>query len=252
MTKASDVTWREPSTVPALQVDAIHVWRASLPETSARRESLQRFLDSDEQGRAARFRFACDRERFVIRRGLLRVILGRYLDQDPGQLRFQQGENGKPAIADDSARDVLSFNMTHSHDLALYAITRHRPVGIDVERHRKDLEYMQIAEEFFSHREVAELRALTGNAQLQAFFNLWTCKEAFAKATGAGLSLPLSQIEVHTDTAGLRAFGSIEGSTEQATEWSLHELSTIPDYSAALVARGRDWKLSCWQWTNGE
>ena len=162
----------------------------------SRLPNLKQVLSADEHARAERFYFQKDRERFMVARGLLRTVLGRYLNQEPSQLRFCYSPYGKPALATGSGRNTLRFNVSHSHGLALYAITCGRELGVDVELIRPELPDEEIAERFFSFQEVSGLRALPPNMRLEAFFNCWTLKEAYIKARGEGLSLPLDQFDV--------------------------------------------------------
>ena len=174
----------------------MHVWRAALDVPESQVRSLWDTLTADERQRAEHYVFEKDRTHFVVARGLLRVLLGRYLRQDPPHLRFTYGPHGKPALATDTGGGALRFNVSHSHGLALYAITRGREVGVDVERIRPEVAQEKIAERFFSPREVTLLRALPAPLQATAFFACWTRKEAYIKATGEGLTLPLDQFDV--------------------------------------------------------
>ena len=153
-------------------------------------------LAADERTKAERYYFERDRLRFIIAHGVLRAILSLYLNESPKRLSFCEGSHGKPALALDSGGDSIRFNMSHSHRMALYAVTRSREVGIDLEFVRCDLEAEQIAERVFSPREIAELRALPAALRRNAFFLCWTRKEAYIKAKGEGLSLPLDQFDV--------------------------------------------------------
>lgn len=132
--------------------------------------------------------------------------------------------------------------------MALYAITRGREVGIDLEFIRCDLEAEQIAERFFSHSEIATLRALPKHFQKCAFFLGWTRKEAYIKARGEGLSLPLDQFDVSLIPGEPAALLSTQPDSDDAFRWSLQELTLASGYVAALAVEGRGWSLSCWQW----
>src|SRR5262245_49624616 len=117
-----------------LENDEVHVWRAVLDRTPMRVRSLRQLLAANEQGRADRFRFQKDREHFIVARGLLRIILGRYLNRQPNQLRFGYSQYGKPALSEESGCPGLRFNLSHSHGLALFAVSRGREVGVDIEQ----------------------------------------------------------------------------------------------------------------------
>ncbi len=246
----SDSLWPPAPRQLELPPDEVHVWRADLDAAAPSARSLSTLLSLDETARAQRFRFATDRDRFIARRGLLRVLLGTYLHQDPSQVRFVYDANGRPALAGDPGEDHPSFSLTHSRGLALYAITSRRAVGVDVEYHRINTDCLKIAEQFFSAREVEALQGRADGSQVRDFFALWTCKEACLKALGTGLSLPLDQVEVDLGEAGFPVLRSLQGDPHEAAEWSLRQLVAKPDYSAALAVRGHDWKLRCWDWTH--
>ena len=188
--------WGLPPEKIILGSNEVHVWRASLDEFPSQIDIFLHTLAADEQKRAERFYFQRDRERFITAHGVLRAILGLYLNRAPKYLSFRYSSHGKPALAWESGGDAIRFNMSHSHGVALYAVTRDREVGIDVEFIRRDLAVEQIAERFFSRRETATLRALPTALREHAFFLCWTRKEAYIKARGEGLSLPLDQFDV--------------------------------------------------------
>src|SRR5438132_2402197 len=240
--------WRSAPETLSLRSNDVHVWRAALdvPESDVRR--LGDTLADDERRRAERFIFQNDRAHFVVARGLLRVLLGRYLQHDPQHLRLVYGPHGKPELASDVGGTGLRFNVSHSHGLALYAITRHREIGVDVERIRPEVASETIAEHFFSPREVAVLRALPATLQATAFFACWTCKEAYIKARGEGLSLPLDQFAVSLAPAEPAALLYTAMAADDASRWSMIELVPGASYKAALVVEGSGWQLRCWQW----
>ena len=228
--------------------DEVHVWRASLDEPASQIDSFLRTLAADERARAERFYFHRDRERFITAHGVLRAILGLYLNRAPECLSFRYSSHGKPTLAGEYAGDRLHFNMSHSQGVALYAIARGREIGIDVEFIRCNLKVEQIAERFFSDPEIATLRALPKHLQKYAFFLGWTRKEAYIKARGEGLSLPLDQFDVSLTPGEPAALLSTQPDSAEALRWSLQELSLAPGYVAAIAVEGRGLSLSCWQW----
>jgi 4'-phosphopantetheinyl transferase len=142
----------------------------------------------------------------------------------------------------------LSFNLTHSHQLALYAVTRRREIGVDLEYVRADFADEQIAERFFSPREVAALRTVPENLLKEAFFHCWTRKEAYVKAKGEGLSIPLDQFDVSLAPGEPALLLSTRDDPQEADRWSLQALFPGSGYVAALAVEGRTWRLKCWQW----
>jgi 4'-phosphopantetheinyl transferase len=240
-------SWCSPPDSLKLGCDEVHVWRASLNCTAAQVEILKHTLSAEELRRAGRYRFQKDREHFIVVRGLLRTILGRYLDVEPGQLRFCYGPHGKPALEMEPGEDTLSFNLSHSHELGLFAVSRGRELGVDVEYIHAHLADDQIAERFFSPREVALLRDLPKDVRREAFFIFWTRKEAFIKATGKGLSLPLNQFEVSLVPGKPIVLLSANDDHQKTFRWSLQALAAASGYAAALCVEGHDWRLKSWQ-----
>ena len=246
-----DDLWQPLPEDLALGFGDVHVWRASVDLAAEHVDYFQPLLAPDEQARAARFRFPKDRDRFIVAHGILRAMLARYLAVEPGALRFCYSRNGKPSLAEETGGGTLCFNLSHAHGLALYAVTHGREVGIDVEYIRTDLANEQIAERFFSPREVSTLRSLPTADRLEAFFNCWTRKEAYIKARGDGLSLPLNRFDVSLAPGEPAALVSTPGDPPEAYRWSLKALSPGPGYVGALAVRGYSWRLKCWQWPGG-
>lgn len=240
--------WNAPPAVLTLSSHDVHVWRTSLELSAAHVQRLRQTLAADEIARAERFYFEKDRRHFIVARGVLRMILSRYLGLDPRQLGFCYSSYGKPALATAPGRDWLRFNVSHSHELALYAITRGREVGIDIEYMRDNLATDTIAESYFSPREVAVLRALPADLRHEAFFTCWTRKEAYIKARGEGLSFPLDQFDVSLAPGEPAALLRTLGDPHEASRWSLQALTPGTGYAAALVVEGHGWQLTCWQW----
>jgi 4'-phosphopantetheinyl transferase len=240
--------WSFPPKALALSRDEVHVWRAALDQNPPQVQSFLRNLAADEQARAGKFHFERDREHFIVARGLLRAILGGYLNRSPECLSLSYSSHGKPSPAGESGGDAIHFSVSHSQGVALYAFTRGREVGIDIEHIRLDLAVAEIAEQFFSQREVAKLRALPTEVQRQGFFNCWTRKEAYIKARGEGLSLPLDQFDVSLAPEEPAAILGTQWDPSEASRWSLQELTPGPGYVAALAVEGHGWRLACWQW----
>jgi 4'-phosphopantetheinyl transferase len=228
--------------------DEVHVWRAALNQPALQVQNLWLTLVADERARAERFHFPTDREHFIVARGVLRAILGGYLKRHPSELCFCYSSYGKPALTTELGEATLSFNLSHSHGLALYAVAHRRALGIDVEWLRPDLANEKIAEHFFSAREVAALRALSNELQTEAFFHCWTRKEAYIKARGEGLSFPLNRFDVSLVPGEPAALLRTLDDPLEATRWSLQELHPGPGYVAALAVEGQHWRLQSWQW----
>jgi 4'-phosphopantetheinyl transferase len=241
--------WGFTSKNPPLDRGKVHLWQAQLDPLATYFERFEDSLSSDERQRAERFRFQRDRRRFIVARALLRILIGRYLQKEPAQVQFNYGPNGKPSLAgDDNA--ALRFNLSHSEGLALYAVTRGREIGVDVEYIGKNLDIGTLAERFFSPREIAALKSLPDHEKHRAFFACWTRKEAYLKARGDGLSVALDSFSVLLNPDEPPVLLSVEGDPEETSRWSLLELDPGPSYVAALAVEGHNWRLRSWQLTD--
>jgi len=241
------------NTAPArlvLRHEEIHAWRVSLVGERQDYEGYWATLAPDEKARAERYHFDRDRVRFVVARGVLRMILGRYLNLEPQEVRFSYTEYGKPYLPYNLASSDITFNLTHSHDLAVLAVTRARQIGVDLEFVRPDLASESIAERFFARDEVTTLFSLPPLVRTQAFFHCWTRKEAFIKAVGEGLSYPLNQFTVAFTPEDPPALLEIRGSVTEARRWALFELAPGEGYVGALAVQRKDttFPLQLWQW----
>jgi 4'-phosphopantetheinyl transferase len=242
--------WSSPPRTLVLDGDQVHVWRATLDQAPSQVQGFLHILAPDEQARASRHYFERDRKHFIVARGILRAILGGYLNRAPECLSFCYNAHGKPGLARQSDGDAIRFNVSHSHGLALYAVTRGRQVGIDIEHIRFDVAVAEIAKRFFSRREVATLLALPTEVQRQAFFRCWTRKEAYIKALGEGLSLPLDQFDLPPAAGEPHTAPGAQRDPSETRRWSLQELTPASGYAASLAVEGHDWRLVCWQWPN--
>jgi 4'-phosphopantetheinyl transferase len=235
-----------------LENNAVHIWRAYLDQPQPGLDQLRQTLAQDELQRAARFAFAHDSARFIAGRGVLRAILGQYLDLRPDLLHFEYGAAGKPALAQAFASHNLCFNLAHSHGLAIYAVARGRAIGVDVERIRADVDVEQIASTAFAPAELAELLALPAAQRLPAFFACWARKEAYVKARGDGLSLPGDQFQVLLAPGAPPKLLRTEWDHQEASDWSLYDLDAGEEYAAALAAEGHDHTMTYRDWPGME
>jgi 4'-phosphopantetheinyl transferase len=227
----------------ALGGSEVHVWNIDLARSTSDIGVLWAVLGSDETARAARFRFERDRVRFVVAHAATRQILGAYLGAAPAALRFDTGDHGKPRLASPWAESGLRFNLSHSYDVALCGVTRGRELGVDVERVRALEDLDGLATRVFSPRELKALGQLTGVARTSGFFNGWTRKEAFIKALGTGLSHPLERFDVSLTPGAPARLERVEGSEEQAHQWTLLDVGLDAECAAAIVVHGRDVRL---------
>lgn len=227
----------------------VHLWRLALDQPAAALRAMAGTLSLEEQLRAAHFRFDRDRARFTAARGLLRALLGRYLRVAPAEVRFRDGPMGKPSLAwPPGEHPLLEFNLSHSLDVALCAVALGRRVGVDVEHVQPDIEYEDVAAYAFSLAEQRSLRALATQSRPRAFFTCWTLKEAYIKARGDGLHLPLDQFDVSLDVNVAQRLVGHRLDPDETTRWEVRPLDLgSPDYAAALAVEGHGWQLSRWK-----
>lgn len=223
-----------------LGADEVHLWQATLDDHSP--ADLSSLLSEDEAERARRFHFEKDRNHYTVARGLLRRVLAAYLDSDPVDLQFAYADKGKPFLAGNH-RGALNFNLAHSQGMAIYAFSQGRELGVDLERLREDFGGEKIAARFFSANEINELRKVPENLKTRAFFNCWTRKEAYIKARGEGLSMPLDEFDVSLAPGEPAAFLGNHKDAGEILRWSMQSLSVAEGYVAALVVEGHDWQL---------
>lgn len=226
----------------------VHLWRASLDLPSDRVKDLERFLSPDELNRAKRFVVRSARDRYTVARAVLRNILSRYLSAAPADLRFSYTEFGKPGLAHPSSS--VGFNVSHSHNLAVYALTTGGPVGVDVEYlyRRAIMDRLKIAHRVFSDREYNELATTPSYRRDRAFLACWTRKEAFVKAIGQGLSCPLDQFDVTVDPDDPPRLLATHWDAADAERWSMVSVDPGPDYIGALALTGQNPQITRWQW----
>jgi 4'-phosphopantetheinyl transferase len=228
--------------------DEVHVWCASLRQSPGQVGHFLRTLSDDERDRAFRTRHAPAQNEFIVVRGLLRCILADYLNVDTRCLAFCCGPTGKPALVEPAGALPLYFNVSHSSELTLIAVTQCGEVGVDVERLRPFANDQGLADRFFSPREATTLRALPAEQRIEAFFHAWTRKEAYLKASAHGLTYGLDRVEVtllHEEPA---RFVRIDGEEQEARHWSLHHLAPAAGYVGALAMARHGYRLVCWHW----
>lgn len=214
-----------------------------LDELSSDLDRFQLTLTADERARAAAYRFASDRRRFVAARGGLRYILSHYLGLTPATVPLRVTTYGKPYVAQGALQRPLQFNLAHAQAIALLAITWQRRVGIDIEQVRDLPDMLSVAGRYFAPAELQALLALPAGQQTQAFFDCWTRKEAFVKALGAGLSQPLDRfaVSLHPDEPATLLY--VNGDPQASRDWQMMALQPAALYTAAMVIEGGDWHM---------
>jgi 4'-phosphopantetheinyl transferase len=224
MISSTQICWKPAPEHPSLRPGEVHVWSIALSENDP--DELGRLLSTKEWFRAQRFHFDADRTRFICGRGLLRRILGRYLEIDPRELRFAEGPHGKPELT--GLHTSLRFNLSHSDDLMLLAVTHTRAVGIDLELMRDNMPVETLADYYFEPEDAWRLRLLPPTQRVWKFYELWTSTEARLKADGVGLGGGLKVLE--------------------PDRWSLLKLTPAEGYAAALAVEGGSFQVECWSW----
>ena len=243
-----DQPWKFPPRDVHLQEREVHIWRASLTPYKQAIQRLEDILSAEECTQASRFRFERDRQCWTVTHAILRLLLARYLGIDHTTLRFGMNAYGKPFLASPALTPPFQFNISHAGDLALYAFVYTAQVGIDVEYLRTDLDYEALARVSFSPWEQMTLRAVPQERKPEAFFSCWTRKEAYIKARGLGLSLPLDLFDVSFIQGERPALLHSREDPHEITRWSLHELMPGMGYVGTLALEGVGWILRYWQW----
>lgn len=233
---------------PALTASAVHVWlfASDLPLTPY--EELLACLDASERDRASRFHFERDRLRFVAAHARLRRLLGRYTNSPDAELRFVHGPSGKPELDSGAGRPLVSFNLARSGGWAVAAVTAGAPVGVDLEALRDFPEHEDIARCHFAPAEIEALSRLPALDRAEGFLAVWTLKEAWLKATGDGLSAPLSRFDVLSDPGFVRKVAP----SERIAGWRSFGLRPAPDIVAALSVQMASPKLTCFGFKSGQ
>jgi 4'-phosphopantetheinyl transferase len=242
--------WNGVRNVPELWVGQILVWTTALNgSTEVRFEQLARLLSRDENQRALRFRFERDRNRFVVCRGILRELLGHYLQRDPEKIDFTYGPQGKPYLRRTNGQTDGSvyFNVSHSSDLAIYALGLGE-VGVDLEFVRPIPEMQALVDQYFSAAERSGFGSVPADLKLKAFYSCWTRKEAYVKALGGGLLIPLDQFDVSVDPTLPARLVRVQETPGDELPWSLHSFDPTTEAVAALVCPKDNEPCLCGQW----
>lgn len=232
--------WQAAPSQLTIEENEVHIWRSPLDLPEDRVQKLKNLLSEDEIQRGDRFYKIEHQNRFVVCRAILRTILSRYLHVTPNELQFEYGNSGnqsggKPRLAEKCGGDWLQFNLSHSHNLAVYGITKHHPVGIDLEYLRPFPNAIKIAERFFSQAEYQAIKSLSDREQLRAFYQIWTVKEAYLKATGEGIVGGLDQIEVslsynQTERLSTRI-------NDSSSDWNITNFIPAANYTSTVAVK---------------
>lgn len=233
-----ETRWIAPLHHPVLQPDEVHIWRVDLPLMSGSMQMFKSLLLPDELARADQFVFQDSRQDFVISRGILRILLGSYLDLAPHQIWFRYNQYGKPYLASNGGTSAVHFNLSHSRHLTLNAFTLNAQIGIDVEYVNTGIDYEALAAMILSPSEKAAFGQVAPALRCAAFYNAWTRKEAYIKAQGAGFSYPLDQFEVSFQPGQPPVLLATRPDDRERARWFMDSVAASPDYAAAIVVEG--------------
>jgi 4'-phosphopantetheinyl transferase len=239
---ANPTEWLPAPETLILAPTELHLWRARRDEGSEPLQRCQELLSPDEKERARRFAIDGARRDFIVSRGILRELLAGYLNTRPSDIVLSYGIHGKPYVSLGETECDVHFNVSHSKGFAVFAFCLHAEVGVDVEWIRAEFPGREIAERFFSGREVAALGKLAPERSSAAFFTCWTRKEAYVKARGGGLQIPLRSFSV-----GLEENEEQQLVDEAGKEWSVYPVEPDAGFAAAVAVEGKDWRLKCWE-----
>ena len=223
--------------IPPLDKDVVHIWHFSLDVAARERDHYSSLLSTDEKKRAEKFYFEKVRDRYIAGRGLLRTLLGGYLDMDPAGIRFDYEPNGKPVLKE----QPIQFNVSHSEGEGTFAFCLDHAVGVDVEWRRPLDDMDDLAQRFFTGNESRGLASLSGTDKQELFYKLWTCKESYLKAVGIGLLIPLDQVEVKFDAGGHIRLISDEGM--EMDEWQVCIFNPRSEYQGAVCVEGGEMEI---------
>ncbi len=244
-------TWQPIHHRLELSPDIAHVIRLNLNLAHEQWSPLIGLLSDEERARATRFRFDEPRRQFVICRATLRQLLGTLYGVVPEAVSFHYGSCGKPELLFQeltSSVPQIEFNVSHSGTIGLIAIATGASIGVDVEQMSPDVKFLQLAERFFAPTEATELKSLQPEKQLNGFYRGWTCKEAYIKAKGDGLSLSLSSFCVAIDPDQPASLCHVDDQPDEPTEWTTESLKVSENHAAAVMVRRRDCPIALWDW----
>ena len=234
----------------SLSSGTVDIWHISIEPPLDKIAEARALLSPDELERAARFHFDIHRNRYIAGRAALRTILAQYLGLSAKALAFVYGEKGKPALASHVNTRRLQFNLSHSHDRALLGVTIGSTLGVDIERINLEFGTDEIATHFFSSFEVDTLLAVPKPERGATFFSCWTRKEAYIKAVGEGLSLPLDSFDVAFGPRVEAALLRVEAAPDAPSRWRMYNVPAPEGYAAAMAVEGAEHKLRQreWEW----
>ncbi|HAC65694.1 MAG TPA: peptide transporter [Cyanothece sp. UBA12306] len=238
------VNWSYPPENLTLTPSVVDLWIMSLQLASKEVEQRWQILNNEEQIKAKKFNFEKHKRRFIVARSTLKMILGQYLKIPPQKIKFDYSSRGKPRLSDQLGNNQLQFNTSHSEELAIYGVTLDRLIGVDIEYIRPMKDAKQLAKRFFCDQEYQQINNLTSPQLEKAFFQLWTGKEAYFKATGEGISGGLDQVQICLqNNPKLIALPP----NQSKLNWFFSSFIPSPGYQGAIVVAEDDCQLNYWR-----
>ncbi len=244
--------WLPPPANINLGPSSLAIWSIRLDQAKSITAGLESLLSASEKETADRFHIERNRSRYIVAHGRLRQILSRYADTAPEQLAFGHGAHGKPFLSQDCRGDSVRFNLSRSQEIGLCAVAYGQEVGVDVEWVRPLNGMEPLVHRFFSPMEIADWHEVDESQKLETFYHYWTCKEAFVKARGDGLTLPLNQFDVAFSPSAPPRLARIQGDATEAANWHLQTLTPATGYRAAVALPGLHWQVDCWRWPESD
>lgn len=244
-TVASPILWKVPPLAVVLLDQEIHLWQVSLDQVPPIVSRLFELLSADERTHAENIQAEQERDHYIIGRGALRTILARYLGISPEQVQLEYNAHGKPTLP---GNIPLRFNLAHSNDLMVVAVTLQREIGIDIEHLHLMPEAQNIANRIFTKTEIKSLRNLPESQRLEGFFIHWVCKEAYLKALGNGFARPLDSFEILSTLRRPSGLLKVFDDPSESKRWFFQVFRPSDGYVAAIAVEQKDLKKVYWQW----
>lgn len=238
-----DAIWKNPSDTFSLKENHVDIWRIFISEQINFLDDYNELLSKKEIKKSKAYAFEKDKNSYLIRHAALRQLIGSYLNIEPNSIKFDTQGNDKPIL---KTPQTLKFNLSHSGDMILIAISPNLEVGIDVEMNKPLPDFANIVKSYFSKNEIDKLFNLSETDQLEGFYNCWTRKEAYIKATGQGLSTPLDQFSVSLIPGAAPKLTRVEWDPDELDNWTMFHIDAAQDYIGALCAAGESIQTSWW------
>lgn len=245
MNSARNLVWQPAPKKVFLDTNEVHVWHYNIEHSDNLQTELYAILSDAEQQKANEYHHENAKKEYIAAHGILRKILGEYIQVAAKNIDITIGAHGKPLLT--APFNEIKFNLSHSNNHILVAVAKNREVGIDLENTLRKTNALKLAQRFFTERETQILSSLSDNQSRKAFFRAWCRKEAILKAMGTGISYGLDRFEVSLlPDESAKIINVLDD--EQRGKWTINDLPKIEHFASAVVVEGKGWELSCWNW----